>query len=178
MTEEEKEFWENYKKRALEGIEDLLKRRKRIAAAKLIFIAIENFGSWRLGRDEKGKVLPGGGGRSTSEIIRLGYEVKKNHEAFDCFLKEYIKDHSKEFFDERDVLWNSFRNGLIHDGIVANGHSVTLSGNMIKKSNGRVFVNAKKLFDLIKNKSLPKYDRELDDFVLNRWRKRYKYLKK
>lgn len=183
MNKTEKSFWENYKKETLEGIDLLLENDDKIAVGKLIFIAIESFGSFRLGRgikDSPKKVLPGGAGRATRSAIINGFEYQKNQNAFSCFIKEYIKDFESDFFSQKNKIWENFRCGLIHDGKIKHNHKIVLKGPLINIQNKKITINFNELYDLLKNKSLLKFEQELNNkkFVLDRWRERYKFLNK
>jgi len=180
MTLEEKNFWEDYKRRILNPIEILIQQQQTEAATKLMLVAIENFGSFRLGRglnNSKNRVLPGGGGRSSTKIIQNGFEKQKERDAFYCFLKEYLR----ELFQYRHKLWEDFRNSMIHNGIIPLGYALGLVGKLITTpTKGKLTINVKRLYKTVTTTSLPAFDQELNDpekgFVLTRWRARYKYL--
>lgn len=179
MTEEEKKFWENYKKQTLDRIEDLLGKKKKIAAAKLIFIAIENFGSFRAGRGKENspnRVPVGGGGRASARAIKLGYEKLDEKGAFNQFIEQYLE----ELGPYKSKLWVNFRNGLVHEGIMRKGHTISINGPMVVElERGKLKINIKKLLQKITNHSLPRFDKEIESkkHVIDRWRERFKFLK-
>jgi hypothetical protein len=187
LNKEEKKFWKSYKDQVLQVIPGLLKRKNKVVSAKLILIAIENFGSFRLGRGvggSKNKVLPPGGNRSTKKQISRGFEKlsSSESESFNVFVKQYIKDFDRNTFIERNKIWENYRCGLLHDGGVRHGYGINFSNKETinyLENNKKFSLNIDKLFDLIIKKSMPKFEKEIEEkgFVYNRWRERYKYLK-
>lgn len=189
MNKEEKDFWKRYVRWTLDDIDICYKHKANVGAAKLICAAVDALGSFYVGRgyenDEQKIRAKGGSGKSG--IVRAG-----SRDAFIAFVSNYMPEIKKFILRIEDVgkkngaelLYDHFRNGLIHEGLPGIGLGI------IRKRDKRFFLPAEGFVALVNlpalkatfKQAVRKYSKSLNDDSqperLHRWRDRYLYLKR
>lgn len=186
MNSIEKNFWDTLKHWVLDDIDVCLDHNANVGATKLIFSAIEVFGSFYVGR----------GYKNNENLVRAkagsGKQVEKagSKKAFKAFVKSYLPEFNKVIFNingkrikAADLLYTHFRCGLIHEGVMKVGTGI------VKENWRDLFVPAPKGFLTFLNihamrdylrTAVNSFDKDLSDLNqperLRRWGDRYKFL--
>lgn len=181
LDKEEELYWKKYKIDLLQGVANCLKKKQLLAAGKLIFCAFDSLAAFYVGyNDKRGrnqKVMSGGDGRSCGNI----YESSLIREYFDNYLKNccdkiYGVNITINTQQEnlRDVLYNDYRCGLIHEGRPKRNLKVNSDKKLLFSDYSLSLI---KMQNLLLN-SAEIFDQELkkDGYRVSRWRDRYKYL--
>ncbi|MEA3475810.1 MAG: hypothetical protein U9R23_05160 [Candidatus Cloacimonadota bacterium] len=102
----EKKFWENFKKQNLAPIEFLIQNEYDVAAAKLICSVIDSLAGFYVGRIKPGKIR-----ESFVDFLKKYMPVFFNLNFEEKF---YFRKNKKVVKNAANILYCSFRNGLIH----------------------------------------------------------------
>ena len=123
----EKKFWGDFKKQNLVPIEFLIQNKYDVAAAKLICSVIDSLASFYVGRIKPGKIK-----ESFVDFLKKYMPVffNLNFEEKLCFTK-----NKKLVKNAANILYYSFRNGLIHDGSLGLGVKIYRDRNIKILSN-------------------------------------------
>lgn len=188
MNKEEKEFWNRFIRWTLNDIDTCFKYKANVGAAKLICTAIDSFGSFYIGRgfeNDEQQVRPKGGSRS-SRPTKAG-----SRDAFVSFISNYMPEINKFILsiegigkkNGSELLYDHFRNGLIHGGLPGIGLGI------VRKRDKKVLLPSKGYIALINLPALKSvlkvavkhYSKDLSNNGLperlRRWRDRFNYLK-
>jgi len=117
MNYDEKKFWENYKKKLVNPIDVLIENHHDIAATKLILSGIDSLAGFYAGRVRSGSV------RKTFIDFVEEYMPKFDSIKFTGVKLINFKT-KKEIKKPSEILYDIFRNDLIHDGTLGIGVEV------------------------------------------------------
>lgn len=189
MNTEEKYFWKKFIKWTLDDIDVCIKHDANAGAAKLMCAAIDSFGSFYVGKGFEGdenKVRPQGGSSNTSS------EQSGVRKAFIAFGSNYLYE-LKTFIIRIDglgkkngveILYDHFRNGLIHAGMPEVGLEIIRENDqeiLLQKNGYIALINIIALRSSLSS-GLEKFTADLNDKNqperLIRWRDRYVHLKR
>jgi len=189
MNKEEKVFWNRFTRWTLADIDTCYKYKANVGAAKLICAAVDAIGSFYAGRgyeNDEQKIRPKGGS-GKSETTRAG-----SRDAFIAFVSNYMPEIKKFILRIEDVgkkngaelLYDHFRNGLIHEGLPNIGLGI------VRRKDKKVLLPAEGYVALVNlpalkttfKQAVKEYSKSLNDNSqperLHRWRDRYLYLKR
>lgn len=189
MNGEEKNFWKRFVEWTLADIDICLKYKANVGAAKLICAAIDSFGSFYIGRGFKSKendVRPKGGSGHTQA------EKAGSRDAFIAFVSNYMPNLKKFVLgiegigrkNGAELLYDHFRNGLIHEGLPEIGIGIA------RKRDKRILLSAEGYIALVNlfplksalKSAVKQYTKELNaknqPERLQRWRDRFNHLKR
>ncbi|MBI4078965.1 MAG: hypothetical protein HY429_01570 [Candidatus Levybacteria bacterium] len=169
MNEQEKEFWEKFKRWNLDDIERTIKTEAYVGAAKLICCVIDALAGFRFGA-----------------VSNQGSKFR-----FISFVKEFMPKFKYRLLAKRngiviykrsilEMLYNNFRSGLIHEGLPGIGTGIFRDENIhslfrIPKPD-KLEINVLGLFEYLKF-ALSEYEGKLNKGIfLNEFRERLNFI--